>query len=253
MRSPPNTRSPVEIDERLVLRRRQVAENTARIRMSRLLIVLSVAVAAALVVWVFRSPLLAVEEVRVLGVGGNRAKEVAQASGIRPGQPLVSVRPDEVERTLVSDPRVETVEVQLWWPHTVTVEVTPRPPVAWVFTSTGWNLVGRDGVVLDTAAEPDDQLARVRLAESEGTPTLGVLAFVAELDRAWAPRATVISQGPELWADIAGIWVRLGRPVDMEAKARALNALLATGVEPGSTINLLAPARPAVVGPMVVG
>jgi hypothetical protein len=43
------------------------------------------------------------------------------------------------------------------------------------------------------------------------------------------------------------VTIRLGRPIDMGAKALALEAVLAEGVEIGSVVNLLAPARPAVM------
>jgi hypothetical protein len=65
------------------------------------------------------------------------------------------------------------------------------------------------------------------------------------------PGITVVvteSEG-ELWADVAGMVVRLGRPIDMEPKARALVALLAEGLPPGATVNLVAPTRPAVIAP----
>ncbi|NIS33395.1 MAG: hypothetical protein GWN79_16305, partial [Actinobacteria bacterium] len=43
--------------------------------------------------------------------------------------------------------------------------------------------------------------------------------------------------------------IRLGRPLDMEAKARALAAVLDESPAPGSVITLVAPTRPAVLPP----
>jgi hypothetical protein len=50
----------------------------------------------------------------------------------------------------------------------------------------------------------------------------------------------------ELWAEVSGYPVRLGRPVEMEAKARSLEALLADRPRRGSTLTLIAPTHPAV-------
>jgi hypothetical protein len=62
----------------------------------------------------------------------------------------------------------------------------------------------------------------------------------------------VINVGGELWALIDDVNVRLGRPIAMESKARALEAVLAEGIPKGATINLIAPARPAVSVPALV-
>ena len=53
-------------------------------------------------------------------------------------------------------------------------------------------------------------------------------------------------QGGELAGFFDGHEIRLGRPVDMAAKAAALLAVLADGIPGGSLINLIAPAQPAV-------
>jgi hypothetical protein len=51
-----------------------------------------------------------------------------------------------------------------------------------------------------------------------------------------------------LWARTESVHVRLGVPLDMIAKASALQAVLADGVPAGSVIDLIAPSRPALEG-----
>jgi hypothetical protein len=53
----------------------------------------------------------------------------------------------------------------------------------------------------------------------------------------------------ELWAEVAGFQVRLGRAVEMRAKALSLAALIREQPAPGSILTLIAPTHPAVTPP----
>lgn len=55
--------------------------------------------------------------------------------------------------------------------------------------------------------------------------------------------------GAVVGAEVDGIMVVVGRPTDMAAKAAAVEALIATGIERGSRIDVTAPLRPAVAPP----
>jgi hypothetical protein len=240
----------VEMDRRMLHRRKQVAEGRVRSSLSRLGVLLLMATVGGLVVWLFRSPLLAVNAIDVKGALPNMVEEVRLQSGIDLGQPLVTVRPADVAAKLSNDPRILTVDVELHWPNRVLVTVTPRLPVAWVTADQGWALVGIDGVVLDTAGEPGSGMPRVEMGSGEGSLLLGGLEFAASLDPLLFAGATVGLQAGELWAHVGGYQVRLGRPIDMAAKARTLNAILREPLMPGSVINLVAPSRPAVLAPV---
>lgn len=225
-------------------RRREVAEGQARSGLSKLLVVLILASIAGLATWLFRSPLLAVHRIVVAGAPPHLTEEVRSSSGIAPGEPLVSVRPAEVEATLGANPWISAAEVTLQWPQEVLIEITPRLPVAWLAEGENWSLVGADAVVLETAREAGTELPTLR-AEAEVAKLAG-LAFLAELGPLRFPGALVEQRQGELWAEIGGHLIRLGRPVDMEAKARALDALLGRGIADGAAISLVAPTRPAV-------
>jgi cell division protein FtsQ len=232
------------MDRRLEKRRKEVAEGQARSGLFKLLMVLIVASIGVLAIWLFRSPLLSVQEIVVAGAPPHLREQVRSESGIAPGEPLVSVRPAEVEAALGDNPWIASSKVTLQWPQRVLIEISPRLPVAWLDEGNGWTLVGEDAVVLESAREAGTELPILR-AHAE-VAKLGGLAFLAELGPLQFPGALVEERDGEMWAQVGGHDVRLGRPVDMEAKARALAALLARGVDAGANISLIAPTRPAV-------
>jgi hypothetical protein len=61
--------------------------------------------------------------------------------------------------------------------------------------------------------------------------------------------AVLEERSGELWAIVSGFEVRLGRPVEMKAKALTLATLLQENLPPGAEINLIAPTNPAVSAP----
>ena len=88
---------------------------------------------------------------------------------------------------------------------------------------------------------------RLEPGEAHTDPTvLGALEF-ASANNGVISGLILREEAGELWATAAGHEVRLGRPVEMPAKAAALVAVLAEGLPEGSMINLIAPTRPAVI------
>jgi cell division protein FtsQ len=246
----PNKGGVVEVDRRIAARRRQVAEVQARSSLGRLMWALVLALAAALTVWLFRSPVLAVSSIAVSGFEAAEIDSILSANGVVLGRPMVTVRPAGVERALLADPRIKEASVELDWPQGVVVGIEPRRAVAWANLGGHWGQVGVDGVVMATAPEPSDGLPILEVPWDGSDPSseaLGGLEFLAALDVLVAQQTVVITRGDELWAMLPNVTIRLGRPTDMTAKAMALEAVLTQGVEIGSVVNLLAPTRPAVM------
>lgn len=240
----------IEVDRRIAARRRQVAEVQARSSFTRLIWGLVLALTAALTVWLFRSPVLAVSSISVSGFDAAEIEPILTANGVVLGRPLVTVRPGNVTEALLTDPRIQDAAVILDWPQGVVVEIEPRRAVAWANLGGHWGQVGVDGVVMTTAPEPADGLPILEVPWDGPDPSpqaLGGLEFLGALDALVAQQTVVITRGDELWAMLPNVTIRLGRPIDMSAKAVALEAVLAQGVEMGSVVNLLAPARPAVM------
>jgi cell division protein FtsQ len=244
------------VDPRIAARRREVQEHRATGSLRRTLWLLALASLVGVVVWVVRSPLLAVESVVVRGVSSSSARAVLAEAGVVPGIPLASVDTGAVEAALLADPWIRSAVVVRSWPDRVEVRIEERHPVAWVRRGDGWAWLAADGVALGSSAEP---VEGGPLVVGPGGEPVGegidrrlgaALAFLDAL-RPDLVTGAVVVLNEDLTVEVAGMMVRLGAPVDVEAKARVLAAVLDEGLEPGSTITLVAPSRPAVLPPGV--
>jgi cell division protein FtsQ len=243
----------MSIDQRLIERRREVAEDRARRNVSRLVRLLVVLGAMAAGAWLLLSPFLSVKEVITSGIAASSAHATLVDKGVVAGTPLILIRADQVAADLELDPWVRQAEVEMDWPDRVIVTVEERVPVAWVETADGWDRRAVDGVALPTDVERDASMPwalfpdAVAADVSESGQVLGALLFAAALDQELRPGAVIRAEGNgELWAEVGGYQVRLGRPVEMEEKARSLAALLEKRPREGSTLTLIAPTHPAV-------
>jgi cell division protein FtsQ len=241
----------VDIDPRLAARRRQVAEARARTSFTKVIWVLGLTALIGGAVLLARSPLLAVQNLIVEGMARSEVDAILSDTGLFEGRPMILVRTAEVEAALAADPRVKSVAVRLGWPQTARVLLERRIPVAWAPVDEGWGLIALDGVVVGVAEVPTLDLPHLQIAVTPelSAAVIGGLSFLGELAPQPGVAVVVTESDGELWANIAGTVVRLGRPIDMEPKARALVALLAEGLPSGTMVNLVAPTRPAVIPP----
>jgi hypothetical protein len=243
------------IDPRLIERRKEVAEDAAKRNIGRLLRFLGLLVVVGALVWLAFSPWMSVNQVRTAGISVSDANQVLVDRGVVAGTPMVLIRRGAVESALQADPWVRDARVHLVWPNEVIVRVTERVPVAWFETADGWVRRDTEGVGLPSAPTPDDTLPWVRLPEipdSEAGSSqfvLGAAEFVEALGDELVPGIEIRLHQGELWADYSGFGVRLGRPIEMRAKALGLKALLRETIPAGSTLVLVAPTHPAVSPP----
>ena len=246
------------IDPRLMERRKAVAEGRANRNLRRALKVMATLAVLAAGVWVALSPWLSVSQVRTTGIAASSAHETMASHGFVAGTPMILLRTGDVVEALEDDPWVAQAQVYLKWPNEVVVRVIERTPVAWVMTADGWARHALDGVALPSTQDPGNEHPRVELpiigrAEAEKSPlALGAIEFVAALAEAH-PDLIVRHLTGELWATVDGFDVRLGRPENMLAKARSLEALLTEQHPPGSVLILIAPTHPAVSLPPGAG
>lgn len=244
-----------KMDPRIAERRAKVAEGNIRRGLVRLLVVLGVVALGAITVWVLRSPMFQVAEVEVRGASRSDAGALARQAGAAEGVPLITVDAEQVEAALEEDPWIRSATVSRRWPDSVVVEVSERRPAAWVRTGDGWVQASVDGTVLIRGGTPPSAAPRIEMPGigsgriADDPSTVGALEFLAELPNDLAARTVVTRRGDELQAQLDGMTIRLGRPVQMAQKARALVGLLGTDPEPGSEITLITPARPAVLPP----
>jgi cell division protein FtsQ len=245
------------MDPRFERRRRNVRETTVQRRLRTVLIVAVLVTVVGVGVWVLQSPLLAIRDIGVYGVVHSDVAEVLSNAGIREGDPIVRVSPGKVEAMLEKDPWVQSAKVTRTFPHTIEVDITERTVAAAVSTKRGWVLLSNDGIVLGPADTVEPGTARLYLGTVDaGTPgekprdlvVGGALEFVVSLDSPLRSELTLDEKDGELWADVGGLSVRLGAPLEMASKANVLEALLERGIPDGSTINLIAPSRPTIEG-----
>jgi len=242
------------LDHRIAARRRDVQEDGARHRLRRLMYVLLVMALVAGGIWLLFSPLMAVDEILVVGTARSNANAILTDAGVEQGVPTVSIRARTVEEALRADPWIIDADVAVTWPGSVEVVVLEHRPVAWVATDDAWLLVAATGEILRTADEPPATAARIELL---GTPwgapgtvvddpaATGASLFVASLPGDMRSGLVITGTARSLWAQAAGHQIRLGRPVDMAEKAAALTAILDGEVEPGVPIDLISPLWPA--------
>jgi len=246
----------MSIDPRLKERRRVVAEDRARRKVGRLLKLLVAVVIGGVVAWVLLSPWLSVAEVATTGVVSSDAYGTLSEVGAVAGTPMILVQPGKVEAALLADPWIKSASVTRDWPDRLTVGIEERVALAWVETAGGWVHRALDGAALPSPDSPDNTLAWIQLPDvpEAGSETsrdvVGALQFVDALPEALRAGTTIrMRVNGELWATVSGYEVRLGRAVEMDAKARSLTALLAQKPSRGSILILIAPAHPAVTPP----
>lgn len=241
------------VDPRLAERRRAVAESNARRRLRRLVWVLVAGAVIGGLGWLAHSPWFAISRVVVSGVTGSDTLAILNDAGVVEGTPLITVGPRKVEERLVADPWVVNADVRLILPGTVEVTVNERTPVAWVQSDDRWAVVGGDATVLRYDTTPGFPRAEFEVpGPTRGNAyqderVIGSLSFFLTLPPDLQEAASMGERDGEIWARVQGYAILLGLPTEMDQKASALVAMLAEGLESGTTINLVAPSRPAVV------
>ncbi|HSJ27451.1 MAG TPA: FtsQ-type POTRA domain-containing protein [Acidimicrobiia bacterium] len=234
------------MDPRLAARRRTVAETRIRAGIRRLLVVVIVVGLGAVGVAVLRSGLFSLDDVEVVGQVQTDPVTLLADAGVVSGVPLIEIDLEAATEALLADPRIAVAEVGRRWPTGLAVAVVERFAVAWVDRGSGWEHTAVDGVVLERG-DPGPVAPRIRAGSDREVEA--ALAFVDSLHPDLAAGMVIDARAADLLATWNGMTIRLGRATDMEAKARALEVVVAGHVEPGSEITLIAPDRPAVRPP----
>ncbi len=241
------------IDPRMDERRRAVLESGARRGIRRALILLILVSLGAGLVWLLQSPMLSVGEIEVTGSLRQDVRDAITRAGIEEGTPLILVRTGRATEELEALPWVKAATVKRVFPDRVEIAVDQRRAVAWMWTSGTFAVLDIEGVVLEYVSAPAEGAPvlqfgarQIEVGDQHTEPAvLGGIEFVAAINGALSG-LELREAGGELWGFFDGHEIRMGRPVEMAAKAAALLAVLADGLPAGASINLIAPARPAV-------
>jgi len=246
------------MEPRVAQRRKTVSEDRARRRLKWILIVIALAATVLSTLWLIRSPILSVRQVDVTGAVHSDPQAVVRALGMGIGTPTIDVDGTVITVSILEDPWVASVDVDIMWPGSVLIDVVERTPVAPVLAGGQWVLVASDGGVIMVVPDPDVTDSMIAIDQGPLLPgdaisdpaVLGALAFISRISQGGRSGARVSIEGEGLAADVGSYRIRLGRPIDMAEKAAVLEALLETGIEPGASIDLIAPLRPAVTNPL---
>jgi cell division protein FtsQ len=207
--------------------RRAWSRRWATVRRVVLLLVLVALVGGA--GWlVFVSSVLAVERVEVSGTHTVSAARISNAAAVPLGEPLARVDVDRVRERVEDVPVVARADIGRSWPHTVSVEVVERTPVAVVRTGGALRLTDAEGVMFRTVASPRKRLPVVTVSPDAQTLPEAA-AVVADLPRRLARRVSHVD-APTI--DSIELRLRDGRSVvwgsaeSSELKAEVLESLL---------------------------
>jgi cell division protein FtsQ len=205
--------------------------------------------------WLRGSSLVSVEHVHISGVHGPEAIEIRAAledSARR--MTTMDFNAGALRSALASYAIVASVRVRTSFPHTVSISVNERPPVAELVSAGQRTAVAADGTVLGPALSSSslpsvsgsvEPAPGVRLRES------GALAAVTVLGAAPAPLAryvTRVFEGPEglTVAMRSGLLVYFGNDTRPHAKWWSLARVLVSPSSAGALyIDVRLPERPA--------
>jgi cell division protein FtsQ len=245
------------MEPRLAERRKGVSEDRARGRLKWILVAIVLLLAVVGGVWLLTSPILSLRTVAVIGADRSNPMAAVVALDMGQGTPTIEVDTAALHASILEDPWVRDASIEVGWPGSMSIVVIEHVPFATVRAAEGWIVVSSEGAVLEPASPPTE--ASFTVAVDAGPVAagyditnpliIGALEFIGSLDPDVVGGVVVGSDGEGLTAIVAGHAVRLGRPTEMHSKARVLSSLIASGLEQGASIDLIAPLRPAVTNP----
>lgn len=204
-----------------------VGASSRRRRLIRLLIAVAVLIVVAGCIWlVWFSPVLQVQQVRVVGAEGPRAQEVLAAADVPTGVPLARVDAASAQARVSDLPWVSSVEVRRGWPNEVVVAVQTREARAVLSSDPRATGIDADGVVFVAADPLPKGLPRV---SAEGAALRSAMEVLTGLPEDLARRVVAVSATTRDDIDLtlrSGDVVRWGSTEEPQTKAQVLRALL---------------------------
>lgn len=253
------TEAPEVPHPRILQRREEVADASQRSRKRKLVATAVVGALVALAALATQSPLLDVDEVRVVGALRSSPDELRQVAEVELGAPLLGFDHAAVEQRIRALPQVSNVASTSDWSGVVTIEVAERLPAAKILFADGAIIVATDGVVLKIS-ESD---------EFAGLPTISGVMVSAITPGELAPSEVnealqVVNELPgdvsritervEITVDslvlrvVGGGAVALGDSRDLDAKFDAVRAFLdQVDLSCLESLNVQAPRVPVIV------
>lgn len=215
-------------------------------------------------IFLYRSDVLAVNNVKVNGVSHLTDQEVTQLAAVPDDSTLLRLDSDGIANRLKEHPWVQSVNVVRKFPDTVELDVTERDVAAVVKISNKsiW-VISTDGVWLSAATKQDwksyrriigvDASLAAPVAGSECTDggILNALSIYDKISDDLASQVKSISAESSVKTSLTlknGVTVAFGDASDIELKEADINALLQQYDGKISYINVRVPSRPTYRG-----
>jgi cell division protein FtsQ len=192
-----------------------------------------------------------VEGVTVTGAATVPVREILAAADVQLGRPLVAADTSGIAARVAKLPGVASVQVGRSWPHTLTIEIVERVPVATAQTPQGTELVDGSGVVYTGPMRPGLPRLSFGAVGPNDASTVAALAALAALPEQL--RAQVLTVDVSVAGEGAGGQVMFGltenRQVrwgtaDRAADKAAVLAPLLT--QPGKVYDVTSPDLPTI-------
>lgn len=247
----------VPTDPRISRRRRSVA----RSKRKKVATGLTAVAAAGGIAWgALASPLLAVDNVKVIGGKHTTAAEIARAAGLDENDNLLLLSADAVERSAETLPWVKEAEVARVLPGTVRVRVTERIPAMVVSLGAALWTIDARGHVLDAGAISSDlptlggtETGDIEIGSQISTPEIqDALAAFRSLSGKLQERVVAVIAPTSERISFSlddGTLIRFGAAERLAAKNQVLGALLTRLRQQGRSaayIDVRVPTSPAV-------
>ena len=209
--------------------------------------VLLVALFVGLGLLLYFTPIMAVRNIVITGLGAVTQEEVIAAAAVKQGTPLLQVNTDDVAERVATIRRVATARVQREYPSTLRITVVERTPVVVKDYPDGPHLFDGDGVDFATAPPPPNlPYLEVDNPGPKDPSTRAALEVMTALRPEVAGQVARVS-APSVAAVtltlVDGREVVWGTTDRTEEKAQKLAALL---TQPGHTYDVSSPDLPTV-------
>lgn len=202
-------------------------------------VLMAVAIVAGVGWALLESRLFVVRGVQVTGTHLVTPAEVRGAAGIPAGLPLIRVNDAAVAHRVERLRQVQSAQVSRDWPDTVVISVTERVPALAVPGSQGYDLIDKDGVVVESVSQQpldtpilDLPAGSAQPGALRGNPAVYAAAVVVRELPGYLARSLVSVQAPSptevtlrLRDGVSIIWGGTDRAAE---KAKELGVLMRT-------------------------
>ena len=203
---------------------------------------------------VYLSPFFDVDEIRFSGIANANLERISGITEDLVGDPMASVDIEGASDRIRELPWVKEVKIKRsWWGGDISVSVIERTPVAVQTIADGYELVSREGKVLQKVSEAGgfplvEGVETVEGWLKEAEPALETAEQLSSAeDLASQVRAVVVAESGEIFLDIKeGGWVRMGDSRELPAKLSSVRAVLQeVGVRCDQMLDVRSPLVPA--------